>query len=707
MAKRRFELVEGSSSKFWEVSVRGDTVTVTFGKIGTAGSSKDKTHPSPEEAAREAAKLVAEKTKKGYSEVGAAAPATAPAQKKSPKADFEATEAKATQASKPPKGTKAAASVDTAANADAATWSPLVEAFLGALAKKHKPLVKALRPAASAEALKTLRDLSVPDALLALYARHDGCSDELYGSYRWIPVDEIVSQRTMMNGILAERADWRDSGRWNASWVPFLSDGDGQYYCFDPIGGTDGGPPGQIVGFDHETGPARSFASFDVVLELLGNLAKKGLLGESGREENEEAFEELVAKAQAVGLAKMNPKELKKTLSSLDSSRIAPEKKIEVALPLAKRYGAERELWQLVARAAQDLGDWKLMLQAATVVDKLTAKRDRPHWESTLCLALHKCGRDEEALSVLRGALRTKTNYPESQIPFDASPEFLRRAYALATEERPKNYDLWLARGQRALDPVERKTCFEKVVTLSKDKDITPYSEDRKKTAGYTAARQIEVDRIETLGPAERHEALVALSKKKGELEIADTWQRLAESALERKDWPTLATAGEKREACEPMEYKKYAYAHFRVRALYEQGKGKAALAHLEKHVLAMYDFGEDDAMDALPFGHPVKRPAGVTLDDAQRAFELEALRVLTKRPDPKAAVWFQRAVAETDTAERRAAYERVVAMADDPEAKFEPDPTCTAEYNERGIRQYKALQELKALAVKALAKKS
>jgi predicted DNA-binding WGR domain protein/cell wall assembly regulator SMI1 len=694
MAKRRFELVEGTSSKFWEISVEGDTVTVTFGKIGTAGSSKDKTHPSADDAAREAAKLVAEKTKKGYSEVGAGAAAAAPT--KSPEAA-------------PPKAPKTTKPVATAAAASApsagAPSGPLVDAFFDALAKKHKPLVKALRPAASEEALTTLRELSVPAAFLALYARHDGCSAELYGSYRWISVDEIVSQRKMMNGILAERADWRDSRRWMAGWVPFLSDGDGQFYCYDPIGGTDGGPAGQIVGFDHESGPARSFASFDVVLELLGSLAKKGFLGETGREENEEAFEELVAKAQAVGLAKMNPKELKKVLSSIDSSRIPPEKKIAVVLPLAKQYGAERELWQAVGSAAQDLGDWKLMLQATTAVDKLTAKRDRPHWESMLSLALHKCGRDEDALSVLRGALRTKTNYPESQIPHDASPEFLRRAYALATEERPKNYDLWLSRGQRAIDPAERKSCFEKVIALSKDKDITPYNEDRKKTAGYTAARQIEIDRIETLAPAERHEALLALSKKKGELEIADTWQRLAESALERRDWATLATAGEKREACESMDYKKYAYAHFRVRALYELGKGKAALAHLEKHVLAMYDFGEDDAMDALPFGHPVERPADVALDDAQKAFELEALRVLTKRPTPKAAVWFQLALAATDASERRAAYERVVAMADDPEAKFEPDPTCTAEYNERGLRQYEELRALRGAAVKALAK--
>ena len=69
---RRFEMVEGSASKFWEIRVEGATFTVTYGKIGTAGTSKTTTAASPEAAAAEADKLVREKTKKGYQELGAA-----------------------------------------------------------------------------------------------------------------------------------------------------------------------------------------------------------------------------------------------------------------------------------------------------------------------------------------------------------------------------------------------------------------------------------------------------------------------------------------------------------------------------------------------------------------------------------------------------------------------------------------------------------
>lgn len=67
-AKRYFELVDGSSSKFWEVRVNGSDLTTRWGKIGTDGQSKTKTFPDPAKAQTEADKLVAEKTEKGYVE---------------------------------------------------------------------------------------------------------------------------------------------------------------------------------------------------------------------------------------------------------------------------------------------------------------------------------------------------------------------------------------------------------------------------------------------------------------------------------------------------------------------------------------------------------------------------------------------------------------------------------------------------------------
>jgi predicted DNA-binding WGR domain protein len=76
MATRYFEFVGedaqrkvAAASKFWEVTVDGSTLTVRFGKIGATGQTTVKEFAGSAEADAQAAKLIAEKTKKGYSEV--------------------------------------------------------------------------------------------------------------------------------------------------------------------------------------------------------------------------------------------------------------------------------------------------------------------------------------------------------------------------------------------------------------------------------------------------------------------------------------------------------------------------------------------------------------------------------------------------------------------------------------------------------------
>jgi predicted DNA-binding WGR domain protein len=70
---RHFEFVEGSSSKFWEVAVSGNDVTVRFGRIGTGGQTQTKTFADGEKAQKHAEKLIAEKTGKGYRETSGSA----------------------------------------------------------------------------------------------------------------------------------------------------------------------------------------------------------------------------------------------------------------------------------------------------------------------------------------------------------------------------------------------------------------------------------------------------------------------------------------------------------------------------------------------------------------------------------------------------------------------------------------------------------
>ena len=75
---RRFELSEGTSNKFWQVERDGASVTVCFGRIGTAGQTQVKAHASESVAQAEFDKLVKEKTKKGYVEARARGAAARP-----------------------------------------------------------------------------------------------------------------------------------------------------------------------------------------------------------------------------------------------------------------------------------------------------------------------------------------------------------------------------------------------------------------------------------------------------------------------------------------------------------------------------------------------------------------------------------------------------------------------------------------------------
>lgn len=62
----RYELIKGTSNKFWEIERKKQTLTVRWGRIGTAGSEKVFKLPSDDAAVKQHDKLVAEKVGKGY-----------------------------------------------------------------------------------------------------------------------------------------------------------------------------------------------------------------------------------------------------------------------------------------------------------------------------------------------------------------------------------------------------------------------------------------------------------------------------------------------------------------------------------------------------------------------------------------------------------------------------------------------------------------
>jgi predicted DNA-binding WGR domain protein len=97
----RYEFQEGTSNKFWEITLEGTSFTTTYGRIGTDGQSSLKEYDSEEKAKKEYDKLVAEKVKKGYQLVdgdgdsdGDEAPAPAPARAPAPAAAVKAKPAK-------------------------------------------------------------------------------------------------------------------------------------------------------------------------------------------------------------------------------------------------------------------------------------------------------------------------------------------------------------------------------------------------------------------------------------------------------------------------------------------------------------------------------------------------------------------------------------------------------------------------------------
>ncbi|MGN6385745.1 MAG: AAA domain-containing protein [Verrucomicrobiota bacterium] len=68
-AVRHFELISGTSRKFWEIFVNGSSLTVRYGRIGTDGITQTKSFADATKAAAESEKLILAKKKKGYAEV--------------------------------------------------------------------------------------------------------------------------------------------------------------------------------------------------------------------------------------------------------------------------------------------------------------------------------------------------------------------------------------------------------------------------------------------------------------------------------------------------------------------------------------------------------------------------------------------------------------------------------------------------------------
>lgn len=179
-----------------------------FGRIGTAGQAQTKAFPTADAARREHDKLVAEKTKKGYAEVGGVAP-----------------------------GEPLAA----------------IEKAVGA---------------------------KLPEALASFLASSKDGSGLRQGlpsgsKYARMSVDEIVSAHRNLTELM-EAGDFDQPSHWSPKWVPFLDSGSGDHVCVD-LGGSFGGPVGQVVEFWHDETTRNILApSMEAWLEALATTLKTG-----------------------------------------------------------------------------------------------------------------------------------------------------------------------------------------------------------------------------------------------------------------------------------------------------------------------------------------------------------------------------------------------------------------------------------------------
>ncbi|WP_158271623.1 WGR domain-containing protein [Limnohabitans sp. 2KL-1] len=147
---RTFGFKDDKSSKFWEITQVGSTVTVRYGKAGTNGQIQEKVFNDASAASRHVAKVITEKTGKGYLEVGSAP--SAGAEKSAPYGEGRAVEGVA----KPLAKTKAPKLANT---------------------KPTKPKNPAQDPEATPESLMELLDKD--EATNRLLAKHPKASEEL------------------------------------------------------------------------------------------------------------------------------------------------------------------------------------------------------------------------------------------------------------------------------------------------------------------------------------------------------------------------------------------------------------------------------------------------------------------------------------------------------------------------------------------------
>lgn len=130
------------------------------------------------------------------------------------------------------------------------------------------------KPVPAKELASTEKKMSLifPDDLRATYRLFDGDQDcSIYLNYYMMPLSEIFRTWEMLAELRDESNDVHSSPKgpikhhqwWSLKWIPFLSNGGGDHYCID-MDPPKKGVLGQVIHFDHETGPSAVIAKSPV-----------------------------------------------------------------------------------------------------------------------------------------------------------------------------------------------------------------------------------------------------------------------------------------------------------------------------------------------------------------------------------------------------------------------------------------------------------
>jgi cell wall assembly regulator SMI1 len=142
-----------------------------------------------------------------------------------------------------------------------------IEKWLKGNAPNWKPLKKAATEAQIKHLEKEL-GVTLPEDFKLSYRRHNEAEDlfpETDISYSLIPTTQILSDWKMLNGLVESgdfdnRKATSDTGIqkkwWTPDWIPFASNGGGDYFCLD-LKPLKKGTVGQIISVNHESGERR------------------------------------------------------------------------------------------------------------------------------------------------------------------------------------------------------------------------------------------------------------------------------------------------------------------------------------------------------------------------------------------------------------------------------------------------------------------